>query len=342
MTRLAAEGQGKLLGKDAESQRAAEGLSLAWPDQAYESLAVAALYRADGLTANDIAYANHLARRIEGGDHPAAVLRVLGPDSAPDIAKRLFSGDGTVVLVATALSTSFVAPATHEAVAWLQSQVRADQLDIPDGLVVRWVGDALIGRDYMSNVQTSLDRAAVATVVLLLGVLFAVYRSVWLALVPLATIGASLVIARSALAWMVLAGWEVSPLVELFLIALLFGCGTDFCLFISWRLGEHWDAGDPANSMRMALERSWPTLLTSAGTVIIALSLMGTTRFKLFSSTGPSVAIGLAITLAASLTLAPALLVILARLRPARSKGLRHHRRGCGSESLTWRWRGRS
>ena len=124
---------------------AAEGLSLAWPDQAYESLAVAALYRADGLTANDIAYANHLARRIEGGDHPAAVLRVLGPDSAPDIAKRLFSGDGTVVLVATALSTSFVAPATHEAVAWLQSQVRADQLDIPDGLVVRWVGDALIG-----------------------------------------------------------------------------------------------------------------------------------------------------------------------------------------------------
>ena len=102
----------------------------------------------------------------------------------------------------------------------------------------------------MSNVQTSLDRAAVATVVLLLGVLFAVYRSVWLALVPLATIGASLVIARSALAWMVLAGWEVSPLVELFLIALLFGCGTDFCLFISWRLGEHWDAGDPANSMR--------------------------------------------------------------------------------------------
>ncbi len=174
----------------------------------------------------------------------------------------------------------------------------------------------------MSNVQTSLDRAAVATVVLLLGVLFAVYRSVWLALVPLATIGASLVIARSALAWMVLAGWEVSPLVELFLIALLFGCGTDFCLFISWRLGEHWDAGDPANSMRMALERSWPTLLTSAGTVIIALSLMGTTRFKLFSSTGPSVAIGLAITLAASLTLAPALLVILARLRPGAFKGL--------------------
>ena len=224
--------------------------------------------------------------------------------------------------MAVPLSTSFVAPATHEAVAWLQSQARADRLDLPQGLEVRWAGDALIGRDYMSNVQTSLDRAAVATVLLLLGVLFAVYRSVWLALVPLATIGISLVISRSVLAWMTLAGWEVSPLVELFLVALLFGCGTDFCLFVSWRFGEHWDAGDPARAMRVALERSSSTLLTSAGTVIVGLSLMGTTRFKLFSSTGPSVAIGLAITLAAALTLTPALLVIVARLRPRAFTGL--------------------
>ena len=158
--------------------------------------------------------------------------------------------------MAVPLSTSFVAPATHEAVAWLESQARADRLDLPQGLEVRWAGDALIGREYMSNVQTSLDRAAVATVLLLLGVLFAVYRSVWLALVPLATIGISLVISRSVLAWMTLAGWEVSPLVELFLVALLFGCGTDFCLFVSWRFGEHWDAGDPARAMRVTLERS--------------------------------------------------------------------------------------
>ena len=250
------------------------------------------------------------------------MLRVLGPGSPPEVAGRLRSKDGTVALVAVPLSTSFVAPATHEAVAWLQSQARADRLELPEGLEVRWAGDALIGRDYMSNVQTSLDRAAVATVILLLGVLFAVYRSVWLALVPLATIGISLVISRSVLAWMTLAGWEVSPLVELFLVALLFGCGTDFCLFVSWRFGEHWDADDPARAMRVALERSSSTLLTSAGTVIVGLSLMGTTRFKLFSSTGPSVAIGLAITLAAALTLTPALLVIVARLRPRAFTGL--------------------
>jgi RND superfamily putative drug exporter len=322
LTRLAAEGQARLLAGDAESQIASEALREAWPSQAYESLAVAALHHSGGLSAGDVAYASRLARRLGGEDRPGSVLRVLGPDSPPEVAERLRSRDGTVVLVAVALSTSFVAPATDQAVTWLQAATRDGQLGLPQGLDLRWAGDALIGRDYMSNVQTSLDRAAIATVVLLLVVLYAVYRSIWLALVPLATIGISVVISRSVLAWMALAGWEISPLVELFLVALLFGCGTDFCLFISWRFGEHWDAGDPVRAMGLALERTTSTLLTSAGTVIVGLSLMGTTRFKLFSSTGPSVAIGLAITLAATLTLTPALLVIVARLRPRAFIGL--------------------
>jgi putative drug exporter of the RND superfamily len=193
---------------------------------------VAALHRSGGLAAVDLGYATRLAKRVGGDDRPKAILRVLGPGSPPEVAGRLLSRDGTVALVAVPLSTSFVAPATQEAVAWLQSQARAAQLDLPEGLEVRWAGDALIGRDYMSNVRISLHRAAVATVVLLLGVLFAVYHSVWLALVPMATIGIGLVISRSVLAWMTLAGWEVSPLVELFLVALLFGCGTDFSLFM--------------------------------------------------------------------------------------------------------------
>ena len=50
------------------------------------------------------------------------MLRVLGPGSSPEIARRLKSKDGTVALVAVPLSTSFVAPATHEAVAWLESR----------------------------------------------------------------------------------------------------------------------------------------------------------------------------------------------------------------------------
>ena len=174
----------------------------------------------------------------------------------------------------------------------------------------------------MASVQTSLDRAAVATVALLLCVLLAVYRSFWLALVPLVTIGASLVIARGMLAWMMLAGWELSPLVELFLIAILFGTGTDFCLFLSWRYAEQLNPKNPAGSMRVTLGRSVGALVTSAGTIIIGLLLMGATKFKLFSSTGPSVALSLVVALVATLTLTPALLVLLARIHPRSFDGL--------------------
>ena len=321
LTHLAAEGQAKLLARDAESLRAAEAIGRAWPGQAYESLAVAALHRPGGLSEADHKFAQQLAERFEAAGRPAPVLRVLGPRSIPEIAQRLLSRDGTAQIVAVPLATSFVAPLTHETVAWLQAQTAA--LTMPPGLKLVWTGDAVLGRDYMADVQVSLDRAAVATVVLLLGVLLVVYRSVWLALVPLTTIGVSLIISRGILAWLVAgAGWEVSPLVELFLVAVLFGSGTDFCLFVSWRYGEHWNPRNPAGAMRVTLRHAILALLTSAGTVVIGLSLMGTTRFKLFSSTGPSVAIGLVLAVGATLTLTPALLVLLAQLRPNAYSGL--------------------
>jgi RND superfamily putative drug exporter len=328
LTRLAAEGQAKMLPESAESLRAAALVGKAWPDQAYESTAVVALHRAAGLTSADLAYARRLAARFERSDRPAAVLRVLGPLSQPEISARLVSGDRTTQLVALPLSKPFVVPAAHAAVAWLAAEAEKPALRKPAGLELCWTGDAVIGRDYMANVQTSLDRAAGATVVLLLIVLLVVYRSLWLALVPLVTIGISLAMTRGLLAWMNLAGWDVSPLVELFLVALLFGSGTDFCLFVSWRYGEHFDAGDPAGAMHATLRRSSMALLTSAGTVIAGLSLMGATRFKLFSSTGPSVAIGLALTLVATLTLTPALLILLARYRPGAFAGFTAPRSG--------------
>jgi RND superfamily putative drug exporter len=279
-------------------------------------MAVAVLSRPNGLESADRDFARRLTARLERSDHPRSVLRVLGPNSEPVVAERLTSGDSTVELLAFPLSTSFVSPVTHEAVAWLQTESRAASLERPAGLDIEWTGDAVLGRDYMANVQTSLDRAAAATVALLLLVLLAVYRSVWLALVPLTTIGVSLAISRGLLAWMNLVGWEISSLVELFLIAVLFGSGTDFCLFVSWRFAERWNESDPAEAMRLTLSNASLALFTSAGTVIVGLSLMGTTQFKLFSSTGPSVALGLAMTLAATLTLTPALLVLLARYRP--------------------------
>ncbi len=324
LTRLAAEGQARLLPEDAESARAAALIREVWPDQWYESLAVAVLNREGGLTEADRDFAARLATKITAQGHPEPILRVLGPGSRPEIAGRLTSRDRSTQLVLVQMSTSFVAPVTQEAVRWLRDLTEGPDasLKAPEGLKVSWSGDAVIGKAYMADVQASLDRAAIITVFLLLIVLLAVYRSVLLAAAPLVTIGVGLVLTRAVLGFMAASGWEVSPLVELFLVVILFGCGTDFCLLISWRFGEHWNPSNPAAAMRTAMRHATEPLLTSAGTVIVGLLLMGTTRFKLFSSTGPSVALGLALTLVASLTLAPALLILLAKYRPKSFRGV--------------------
>ena len=316
LSELAAEGQAKLLPHDIESVVAGEWVAKAWPEQAYISLVAIAIERGSGLTSDDHAYVERIEDRLSEPPAIACVARVLGPGSRHEVAERLKSRDGTVELVLVELDSSLVSPITRKTVAALRSRVDEPGLRRPSGLDVFWSGDAVIGGDYMLNVAKSLDRAALATVLLLLVVLLFVYRSIWLALAPLATIGIGLAIARGAVAWLAVAGWDVSPLVELFLVAVLFGSGTDFCLFISWRYAEHFNPVNPAGAMRLTLRRAILALLSSAGTVIISLSLMGFNKFKLFSTTGPSVALGLLITLTATLTLTPALLVLIGRYRP--------------------------
>ncbi len=321
LTRLAAEGQAHLVPEDCPSAQGDGLVQASWPEHWSRSLAVVALTRPEGLTDEDRQYARRLEEAFKSpAKTPECLLRILGPGSRPEIAEQLVTPDGTTETLVLQFSQSFVAPATGRDIGLFQTL--QSEFKSPAGLKVLWTGDAVLGRDYMARVKDSLDRSAMFTVGLLLIVLLIVYRSVPLALVPLLTIGIGVVISRSFLAWMVQWGWEVSPLVELFLIVILFGCGTDFCLFLSWRFGEHWNAANPAGAMRITMVKSVPPLLTSAGTVIAGLSLMRITEFKLFSSTGPSVALGLALTLLACLTLTPALLVLLARSYPRAFAGL--------------------
>ena len=322
LTKLAAEGQAKLLPEGSESAIASAMLEAGWPEQWYESSAVIALHHPEGLTAEDRAFALTLAETYRSEGRPSTLSEVIAVDADPEVADRLVSADGTVLLTFVAVDESLVSPASQRAVAWLEAETERLEDQRPEGLQIVWTGAAVIGRDYMEKVQETLDRAAIATVFLLLGVLLAVYRSFFLAIVPLATIGVSLMIARGLLAWGAELGWQISSLVELFLVVILFGCGTDFCLLLSWRFGENWNAANPRGAIRTTLGRVSLALLTSASTTMIGLMLMGTTRFKLFSSTGPSVAFGLAITVIAALTLTPALLLFLARWRPRAFTGL--------------------
>ena len=87
----------------------------------------------------------------------------------------------------------------------------------------------------------SIARTTDATILLVVLILLIVYRSPMLALIPLSTIGLSVFIGLKAIACMSLVPWinfQVINITNVFVVVVLFGAGTDYCLFLIARYRE--------------------------------------------------------------------------------------------------------
>ena len=95
---------------------------------------------------------------------------------------------------------------------------------------------------------------------------------------------------------------------------LLLGAGADYGLFLCFRVREELArGGTPAEALVTAVERVGEAVTYSALTVGAALLTLLLAPFGLYRGLGPALAIGIAVLLAASLTLTPALLAIAGR-----------------------------
>jgi putative drug exporter of the RND superfamily len=109
-------------------------------------------------------------------------------------------------------------------------------------------------------------------------------------------------------------GLKVSPLAQILLIVLVLGAGTDYGLFLVFRVRENLRAGqDRKQAVIAAVERVGESITFSAATVIAALLSLLAATFEFYSDLGIPLAIGIGVMLLAGLTLLPALLAIFGR-----------------------------
>ena len=152
------------------------------------------------------------------------------------------------------------------------------------------------------------------SIVFILLLLLFVFRSV---LAPLLTLAPAVLVTQLAgpvVAEASKAGLEVSPLTEILLLVLTLGAGTDYGLFLVFRVREELRAGRaPHDAVTHALGRVGESVTFSAATVIAALLTLVLATFGLYSSLGAPLAIAIALMLLAGLTLLPALLAIFGR-----------------------------
>src|SRR6185369_6993108 len=103
--------------------------------------------------------------------------------------------------------------------------------------------------------------------------------------------------------------FQVINITNVFVIVVLFGAGTDYCLFLIARYREELIRGRSRDeALREAITQVGGALVASAGTVIVGLGMLWFSSFAKTRYTGPAIALSLAIALVAALTLAPVLL----------------------------------
>jgi RND superfamily putative drug exporter len=170
-----------------------------------------------------------------------------------------------------------------------------------------------------------------ATIVMVLLILLVVYRNVVTILLPLLTIGVSQAAATQVVAALAGLGLAISQQTVVFMSAMMIGAGVDYAVFLISRYHEYLRQGlDSDEAVARALTAIGKVIAASAATVAVTFLGMGFTTLKVFSTTGPALAVSIAVAFLASITLLPAILVLCGRrgwVKPRRELTNRFWRR---------------
>ncbi len=287
-----------------ESVRALALQQRAFPHAATPS-AIIVLERRDAapLTAADSAKVAAVAAALEGAHIP----NVTGVQAAPASPNRMVE----LVAVQTPKSTGADDKRQGDAVAALRRHLQQE-------LAATALKGGITGAAAQQlDQQKSGDRAnaiiGVATIALILVLLLVIFRSPIIAVLPVVVLGAVSQVATGLIAWASTAfGLTTDTSVTAMLIVVLFGVGTDYILFLMFRYRERLRGGEDARTaMVSALTRVGEAITCAAGAVIIAFLALTLSTLSLFRSLGPALAIAVATTLAAGLTLIPAVVSLL-------------------------------
>ncbi len=220
-------------------------------------------------------------------------------------------------------------PAQQQLATSLRAAMAASAL--PPGLHAHLAGPVPAQADAGQSNQRAVTLGLDLSIAFIVALLLLVFRSL---LAPLLTLAPAVLVTQ--LAGPVIgaagkAGLPVSPLVQILMLILTIGAGTDYGLFLVFRVREELRAGHaPHDAVTRALARVGESITFSAATVIAALLTLLLATFGLYSSVGAPLAIALALMLAADLTLLPALLSIAGRAAfwPSRT--------ACGTGRTGW------
>ena len=304
---------------DSPSVIGQELLERGFPQDAPSSDLVLIYERKNGrLTPDDFRFVDGEASSLSqfAQEHPELGVNKIDTHRSPVIGPLLIgsSADGPnqAVLSIVSLNSTHLSQKTQVAVDQILECVNTKKLAPPPGLSRVVTGSAAVGHDTNTATNESIQNTTNTAIALVILILVGVYRSPLLAMVPLVTIAFSVFASLRLIALLTEVpglGFQVINITQIFVVVVLFGAGTDYCLFLVARYREELVRGKSrVEALREAISQVGAALVASAATVIVGLGMLGFSSFATFRYTGPTIALSLAVALVAALTSAPAML----------------------------------
>ncbi|MER2191673.1 MAG: MMPL family transporter [Solibacillus sp.] len=279
-------------------------------------------YKEAGLEMADIESIQALYKEL--GENPLAGQEMIPPlDKIPAQAiLGATSENGTSLVTPVFFNTATTTDALKENLAEI-TRITEDvtgenpyETDLADaGLHARYSGPVGISVDATELFKSADFQLMVATVIIILVILLIIYRSPILAIIPLVVVGIAFLVVSPLLGGMAEAGWiDKDAQAVAIMIVLLFGAGTDYCLFLITRYKDILlTEENKFVALAQAVRESTGAIVMSGLTVVIGLATLALADYGAFQRFAVPFSFGVLLTGFAVITLLPAVLAILGR-----------------------------
>ncbi|MGG3570931.1 MMPL family transporter [Bacillus gobiensis] len=288
-------------------------------DSEDESQVALVFHKDDKLTKADYEEAKEAIQTLDDNKTELGITEITSHFTNDSLKSELVSEDETSIL--TAITINIENKDTEELTNQLYQKLNKTKLEH------YYTSSWMIDNDFNHTTEEGLRRTEGITLVFILAVLLLVFRSIVAPLIPLVTVGFTYIAAQSVVAMLVdTFNFPISSYTQIFLVVILFGIGTDYCILLLSRfkeeLSKHEDITDAiAETYRTAGK----TVLFSGLAVMIGFAAIGLSQFKLYQSAS-GVAVGVALLLVALLTIVPFFMAVLGRRLFWPSKGSIEHK----------------
>lgn len=307
---LAQKTPAAVLPADAPSVVSQKAMTEAFKEASSDNILLVVLTNEKGFTqADEVVYRN-LVNRLRAQTEDVAALQDF--ISIPPLREILVSKDRKAWLLPVNIVGDIGTPkaslATKRAIDTVKTTVAGT------GVTAFTTGPAGTFNDVQDIGERDRITIEVATVVALLTILLIVYRNPLTMVLPLITIGVSLLAAQGVVAGLGTLGLSVSMQTIVLLTAMLAGAGTDYAVFLISRYHDYLRAGDTSDdAIRNALNSVGKVITASAATVAVTFLGMLFTALTVFYTVGVALAAAIAVGCLGAVTFLPALLVLAGR-----------------------------